>query len=162
MPATKLTQAVRGKLLEHIRAGQFINAACKAAGIDDSTFRRWRDAAAKGTNQRAASLFAEINQIEEDLKKSIITRIRDLAYSNVKVEKKVVVVEKPDGSTETTTTETTCDQFDLRALQWFLSRRWPEWAQQIGIKMPPGGDGHGEVQECPHVALILNSPSDEP
>jgi len=95
----KLTRA-RGALLNAVKRGATISAACKAAGITRTTFYRWKAEAADGRAEHLA-LFSEIEQAE--------------AEAQVRVESALV---------------TAAESGDVRAMLGYLERRDPDnWAR---------------------------------
>ena len=110
---SKLTQPRQERLIEALQQGAHYNVACQAAGVDYSTYRRWRlkgEAAASGKYREfyLAALSAEA--LGEN-------RLVSLWYQAA--------------------------QKDWRAAAEFLARRWPEsWAPRrvvVQVNKPPEG-----------------------
>ena len=75
----KFNEKTRKRLLDSIRLGAFIEHACYYAGINSSTFRRWRDQADKGI-EPFASFWNEITVAESE---AIIRRVARIEQAGV-------------------------------------------------------------------------------
>ena len=75
----KFNETTKQKLLDSIRLGAFIEHACYYAGINSSTFRRWRDQANKGI-EPFASFWSEITMAESE---AIIRRVARIEQAGI-------------------------------------------------------------------------------
>ena len=73
-----LDQEIVDKLLYAISKGSYIKDACVFAGIDESTFYRWRQKAEEG-NEELEELFSKISLTEAQFKVKALDFLMDIA-----------------------------------------------------------------------------------
>ena len=92
-----LDKVTKERLLFAVQQGSYVKDACIYAGIDESTFYRWRQKAESG-EETYVELFDEIAQIEAEFKVDTVKKIKDIGE----------------------------EDRNPRALQWILEKRYPE------------------------------------
>lgn len=107
---SKLIPAVRKKLIDMIKAGNYYETACTYAGIDYSTFRKWMK---KGEHAKSGNYFEFFHEV---------TRAEAEAEARMIAQWQAQIPQ------------------DWRAARDFLARRHPErWAQQEKIDLEHSG-----------------------
>ena len=103
---SKLTQGVRDKLIQAIKAGNYLNAACDYAGIDYSNFRRWMQRGESQTKGEFRDFRDAINAAESEVE----VRVVALWQKNISE--------------------------DWRAAENFLAKRFPErWSPSVKVRV---------------------------
>ena len=92
-----LDKVTKERLLFAVEQGSYVKDACIYAGIDESTFYRWRQKAESG-EETYVELFDEIAQIEAEFKVDTVKKIKDIGE----------------------------EDRNPRALQWILEKKYPE------------------------------------
>lgn len=122
---SKLTPETREKMLSLIRTGGYFEDACKVAGIDSSTFRRWMQKGAAQTRGKYRTFRTEVKKAEAEAKTRFIANIDKAAGAGT-----------------------------WQASAWMLERRWPEqFARRDGLAIDAKVEHSGEVKHELDVAI---------
>jgi hypothetical protein len=134
---TKLTPEVRIKILQLIRGRVPWMAAVKSAGLDYSTFCKWRQ---RGKDAGRGAYFEFVGDLKKAEAEGVIrnlTIIQKSAMGGEVLERTTVT--RPDGSV-VTTEKIAAPQWTAAA--WWLARRYPEeWGRKDRTGPPPANGG---------------------
>ena len=115
---SKLTETTKRKLIDAIKGGSYLEPACKYAGIDYSTFRKWM---VQGENAQSGEYREFFEEVQDAIATSEITTV---AYWRKHI------------------------PHDWKAAKEFLARRWPErWANKQQIDIGNANGDPFEVRE---------------
>jgi transposase len=127
---SKLTPAYTDKIIEALRAGNYIETACAYAGINTTTYHRWIQEADQGVSLNDTMLS------EEDLTKR--REFRDsCARARAEAEvRNVTLIQKAAGETK-----------NWSAAGWWLERSFPDrWGRQTKVVQEISGPGGAPIQ----------------
>ena len=108
---SKLSESVQGRIVQAIRAGNYGEQACRAAGISPSTYYRWLERGAEQTNGSYRDFHDAVRQAEAEAEVHAVAIVRRAMAD------------------------------DWRAAITYLERRYPaRWRRQQTTELV-GGDG---------------------
>src|SRR4051812_18697193 len=73
---TKLTAAVRERIVQALRAGNYAEAACRAAGIAPSTYYRWLERGQQDESGLHRDFFEEVRRAEAEAEVHAVAVLR--------------------------------------------------------------------------------------
>lgn len=141
---SKYSQARHGTIVEALRAGNFNEAACQAAGIDGSTFYRWLERGEEG-EEPYATFRADVEDAQCEAEMRAVSGVERAAdgLEETTVEeaweknKEGLLVLVSKKSKRTTS-------YDWRAAAWLLERRnAARWASRQRLAV----DHSGEIKQ---------------
>lgn len=132
----KLTEPIKARFLEAIRAGDTIVNACAYAGISQATFYHWQTYA-RDPERRVQGLRRELIQFLETYREyeaealaEAVREVRRAGQGTAEAHKTIRTITHPDGKVEVTE-EVTLAAPEWRASAWFLERRQPKaWGRR--------------------------------
>ena len=108
---SKLTPEVKKRLIDAIKAGNYYEPACKFAGIDYSTFRKWMQKGEQAKSGQYFEFFEEVTRAEAEAEARMVAQWQSQIPQ------------------------------EWRAARDFLARRYPErWAQKDKIDLEHSGE----------------------
>ena len=108
---SKLTPEVRKRLINAIMAGNYYEPACRYAGVDYSTFRKWMQKGEQAKSGQYFEFFEEVKRAEAEAEARMVAQWQ---------------AQVPN---------------DWKAARDFLARRYPErWAQKERIDLEHSGE----------------------
>ena len=128
-----LDKVTKERLLFAVEQGSYVKDACIYAGIDESTFYRWRQKAESG-EETYVELFDEIAQIEAEFKVYTVKKIKDIGEEDrnpralqwileksklvISTEENVInVIEFADGTIANNLPDGVIDELDMQDMQ---------------------------------------------
>lgn len=123
---SKLTPAVKQRLLDAIRAGNYFEAACVYAGIGETTFYRWMEKGEKANSGEFREFWESVKRAEAEAEARIVALWQQEIPGN------------------------------WQAARDFLARRYPErWASREKVHTELTGKDGGPIEiDDPRVALL--------
>ncbi|MCK9600243.1 MAG: hypothetical protein M0R06_14460 [Sphaerochaeta sp.] len=127
---SKLSPEVQQTVCDFIAEGAYVERACQAAGIGQSTFFRWLEQGEKETSGPYREFWEATKKAEATAEQERIARIRAAGIGGAVVSRTTITKRNRDGGETTTVTEV----YQAPAWQadaWYLERRYPEaWAKR--------------------------------
>lgn len=78
---TKLTPQLQEKIIKYIKAGNYIKIACKAVGIDETTYYRWIEKGKKG-EEPYCKFYKSIKKARAEAEVYMVSRVVSVAKEN--------------------------------------------------------------------------------
>ena len=121
-----ITQHEQDTLVDCIEKGLTVPLACKAAGIENATYREWMTRGQNNKNERYAAFYKAVNQARSGVAKKLTNIILDHA------ERGTDAVERhekfnEEGNLVSRTTITKRSPRDWRAANTLLEKLYPEY-----------------------------------
>lgn len=140
---TKLTPALRERIVKLIKSGNFLETAAEACGIGRATVFRWIQEANEGHPDPSRTEFRDaVIQARAEAESLMVGLVFRAAMGGVIT--KEITRTLPDGTVES---ETTYSPPDGRVGLEFLSRAFPDrWKKQNNNLIEVSGPGGGPVQ----------------
>ncbi|MAH46904.1 hypothetical protein CMI37_13825 [Candidatus Pacearchaeota archaeon] len=99
MPAgrpSKLTDEMKAKIIRFVRAGNYYNVACRAAGVGERTFMRWMEMGREAKSGRFRQFWQEVLSAEAEAEALHVLNITKAGVTDWKASARFLAAKYPD------------------------------------------------------------------